>query len=427
MDLQEFRAKVASLPVIDTHEHWPPESMALHHAPDFFDMLTPYCVDNLLSAGMPLEEWVLLSNKEYPFDDKWRILSPYLDLVNNTTYFMALEKTLRSHYGFTGYTPASLQEVGRRLADENRAGVYRRIMDRENIESALSFVSMEAPSDFTAHGLWPIPTVSDICPRSRPDVEKLSTTSGVRIHDFDSLLTAVVSMFNKYQEQGVKGIKFGSAYRRTLDFQARTRQEAEAAFLALLSDPYMGDSRVIGTKHTVHAMETLRALDDYLTDKMLELACERNMPVFFHVGIHAWNENSIEATHGAPLNDLIRRHTKTTFILLHCGVPFVDEAILLCKYFSHVYLNMTWLHIINTAQARACVGKFVEMLPLNKIHGFGGDYLYPQQIHGHLAIARNNLAEGLWALAKDGVITPDRALEIARKWLYENPKNLLAL
>lgn len=427
MELQTFITRIAALPVIDTHEHWSAEQDCIGRTVDFFDLLLPYCVDNLMSAGMTVGEWSILSNKSLGFEPRWALLSKYLDDVRDTTYFKALECTLRKHYGFTGYTPESIMDVGRILAAENTEGLYDRVMDRENIESALTFVSYDIPISWKEARVHPIPTVSDICPRSVPDIERLSRISGVPVSDFDSLLAAVTALFDSYRARGIRAVKFGGAYRRKLDYRLTTRQDAEAVFVKLRSDRYMGDSRVIGTPHAVLSMDDVRPLDDFLTERMMELARERSMPVFFHVGIHAWNENSVEAAHGSHLEDLIRRHRGTTFILLHCGVPFIDEAVLLCKYFTNVHLNMTWTHIIDTAQARLCVRKFVEMLPLNKIHGFGGDYVYPQQIHGHIAVAKENITLGLWPLIEEGRIDAERAVEIARKWLYENPKRLLSL
>jgi len=427
MDKQEFHTNVHALPVIDTHEHWSAERFCTGRPLDFFDLLIPYCVDNLLTAGMSLLEWKTLMQKDLGFEPRWALFTQYLDDVRDTTYFRVLEQTLRKRYGFTGYTAESVLEVGHRLTAENTEGLYDRVMKREGIESALTFVSYENPLAQREARVHPVPTVSDICPRSIPDLERLSRVSGVPISDFDSLLAAVVALFDSYQAQGIRAVKFGGAYRRKLDYRMTTRQDAEEVLVRLRSDPYMGDSRVIGAPHAVLPMQDVRPLDDFLTDRMMELARERSLPVFIHVGIHAWNENSVEATHGSHLEGLVRRHPGTTFILLHCGVPFIDEAVLLCKYFPNVHLNMTWTHIIDTAQARLCVRKFVEMLPANKIHGFGGDYVYPQQINGHLAVAKENIACGLWSLVEEGALDAERAVGIARKWLYENPKRLLSL
>ena len=61
-----------------------------------------------------------------------------------------------------------------------------------------------------------------------------------------------------------------------------------------------------GSPSAIITLEQAKPLDDYMTHFMMELAAERNFCVFFHVGIHAWNENSIEAIHGSYLEILIR-------------------------------------------------------------------------------------------------------------------------
>jgi hypothetical protein len=427
LELQEFRKRIDALPVIDTHEHWPPERFCVGRPLDFFDLLVPYVVDNLTNAGMSVAEWAFLANRANAFDARWELLARFLDDVRDTTYFRVLTRTLRDQFGFTDFTRESALEVGRRLTASNTEGLYARTMDQEHIESTLTFVGWDGLAQFHDPRVHPIPTVSDLCPRSVLDIERISAVAGVPVTGFDSLLGALSALFDSYKGMDVKAVKFGSAYRRKLDFRAVTREEAESVFVRILSEKLMGDSRIIGSRSTVMPLDDVRPLDDYLTDRMVDLAQERGMPVFFHVGIHAWNQNSVEAVRASYLEGLIRRHPEAVFILLHCGMPFVDEATLLCRYFPNVHLNMTWTHIIDTAQARLCVRKFVEMLPANRIQGFGGDYVFPQQIHGHLAFAKENIALGLWSLVEENELDADRAVGIARKWLYENPKKVLSI
>jgi hypothetical protein len=63
------------------------------------------------------------------------------------------------------------------------------------------------------------------------------------------------------------------------------------------------------------------------------------------------------------------------------------------------------------------------MLPLNKIHAFGGDYMYPQQIYGNMIFTKENLYLALNEMIKKGRVTQEDAKSIAYKWLYTNPKS----
>lgn len=427
MSYLEFLDTIRSYPKIDTHEHIPAERFAVGNPIDFFDFLVPYICDNLLTAGATTEQWVLIQSKHRPFEERWGVFEMYIEDIRHTTYFKALWRTLHDCYSMTEMSLEEAERVSRILQDENKHGLYRKIFDQNNIESTLSFVPWNSLESGQDENLYPVPTVSDISIRSRDDISMIEKATGVTISNFDALLLAIHKLFDHYAKSNVMGIKFGSAYRRKLDFDVVSRQEAEDVFLKVIAEKVNGDSKMCGMPSGRLMLSEVKSLDDFLTDFMTGIAAEKGMPVFFHVGIHAWNENSVESIHASYLETLIRRHPEATFILLHCGMPFIDDAIILCKYFRNVSLNMTWCHIIDREQSRLCVRKFIELLPISKITGFGGDYIYPQQVYGHLQFAIENIATALWELVEQNEMSEKDALSIARKWFYENPKKLLKL
>ena len=65
---------------------------------------------------------------------------------------------------------------------------------------------------------------------------------------------------------------------------------------------------------------------------------------------------------------------------------------------------------------------------MNKILAFGGDYATPvEKTYGHLVMAREDIAEVLSRRIESGQLTEDQALDLARKWLWDNPKELYRL
>jgi hypothetical protein len=427
MNYQEFLDTIKQYPKIDTHEHIPAERFAVGNQIDFFDFLVPYICDNLLTAGATTEQWVLIQSKHMPFEERWETFELFIEDIRHTTYFKALWRTFHECYGMSEMSLEEAKRVSLMLQEENKAGLYKKIFDRNKIESTLSFVPWNSIESGQDEGLYPVPTVSDICIRAREDIAMIERVTGVNINSFDSLLSGIRRLLDQYSEKNVKGIKFGSAYRRKLDFDATSREDAEKVFLKVMSEKVNGDSKMCGMPSGSLMLSDAKPLDDFLTDFMTGIAGEKGLPVFFHVGIHAWNENSVESIHASYLETLIRRHPETKFILLHCGMPFIDDAIILCKYFRNVSLNMTWCHIIDREQSRLCVRKFIELLPVSKITGFGGDYIYPQQVYGHLQFAIENIGSALWELVEKNEMGEQDALIIARKWFYDNPKKLLKL
>ncbi|MBD3242552.1 MAG: hypothetical protein GF331_18325 [Chitinivibrionales bacterium] len=65
--------------------------------------------------------------------------------------------------------------------------------------------------------------------------------------------------------------------------------------------------------------------------------------------------------------------------------------------------------------------------PANKICAFGGDYLFPDGVVGHAAIARENISRALAEKVDRGIFDFDRAKEVA-SWLFvDNPKRVFGL
>ena len=427
MTYQEFIKTIASLNKIDTHEHYPTEDNIVGKKIDFFDLLVPYICDNLLTAGATTEQWIFIQSKSNSFEERWAIFALFLDDIKHTTYYRALWKTLHDCYAMTEMSCAQAFRISQLLQEENKSGLYKKINIMNNIEATFSFVPWNSFEVGQGENIYAVPTVSDISIRSSVDIALLAGVAGIAIESFETLLLAIDKLFEQYANKGCRAIKFGSAYRRKLDFDLVTRDDAAKAFNKVLSEKVNGDSKMCAMPRSVLTLSDAKPLDDYLTDYMVSIAGSKSIPVFFHAGIHAWNENSVEAIHVSYLEGLVRRHPNTTFILLHCGMPFVDDAIILCKYFRNVFLNMTWCHIIDREQSKVCVKKFIEMLPTNKISGFGGDYIYPQQVYGHLQFAIENIGTALWELVQRNEMTEQEAIIISKKWFYDNPKKLLKI
>ena len=77
----------------------------------------------------------------------------------------------------------------------------------------------------------------------------------------------------------------------------------------------------------------------------------------------------------------------------------------------------------------SALDEYIDLIPLNKIIGFGGDYSSRcvEKTYGHLKMARENIAEVLARRVDGGLMGLDDAVEICRLWLYENPKQLYGL
>ncbi|MEM2428834.1 MAG: amidohydrolase, partial [Candidatus Bathyarchaeia archaeon] len=116
------------------------------------------------------------------------------------------------------------------------------------------------------------------------------------------------------------------------------------------------------------------------------------------------------------------------FDLYHAGIPWVRELGVIGKTFPNVWLNLCWCHVISQEMARSALDEWIDLMPITKIIGFGGDYSIPvEKIYGHLVMAKEDIAEVLARRISRGLMKRSEALEIARMWFYENPVELYGL
>jgi predicted TIM-barrel fold metal-dependent hydrolase len=124
---------------------------------------------------------------------------------------------------------------------------------------------------------------------------------------------------------------------------------------------------------------------------------------------------------------MVDHYKDTCFDIYHVGYPYVREAIMLGKRRSNVWLNMCWTYIISEQFAYEALSEMLDMVPTNKIIGFGGDYIVVEKVFGHLTIARQTIARVLCARVRRGLLTMDRAFDLADKLLRRNPSSLYNL
>jgi hypothetical protein len=100
---------------------------------------------------------------------------------------------------------------------------------------------------------------------------------------------------------------------------------------------------------------------------------------------------------------------------------------MLGKVWPNVKLNMCWTYLISQKFAMEALDEMLEMLPVNKIFGFGGDYYVVEKVFGHLVMARETIAKVLARKVSEGAFSFDRGLQIAERILYSNSKEFYNL
>jgi len=210
----------------------------------------------------------------------------------------------------------------------------------------------------------------------------------------------------KWKSDGVVGLKMVSQ-----PYGEPDRELAVSLFASLLK----GD----GTQ-----LPEMNPLRSYITERMMDMASELGLVVAVHTGV--WGDfRALDPRH---MIQIIIRHPRTKFDIYHLGVPWVRDAIIMGKNFPNVWLNLCWCHILSPRMACSAMDELIDLVPMNKIIAFGGDYHRPvEKVYGHLVMARENVARVLGGRIKDGLLTEEEAVAIAERWFCDNPKELYGL
>ena len=116
-------AKVFSTPLIDTHEHLIEERdrfKGIHgriKSDDWSFLMNHYLNSDMLTSGMPRNEYDKFFSPNVSPVDKWNILAPYWPAVRNTGYGMAVEissqiNRTKSVFNFNWVTAVKLLPPG---------------------------------------------------------------------------------------------------------------------------------------------------------------------------------------------------------------------------------------------------------------------------------------------------------------------------
>ena len=407
---EELLSYANSLPVIDSHEHLPTEADRVAQTPDFFTLFSHYCKDDLTAAGLPAQGLQKLLGKG-SVEEKWQIFAPCYDHMADGAYAHCAHLAMQRFYGMERLDSlADAQALTDRIRAANRPGLYRKVLkDACNIVTCMNFAGPETdefvtPVTFVTH----LAEISNITA-----IEGVARQVGRPLPTLPRYVQALGDVLDKLKKSGSKGIKFHFAYMRPIRFLAVPAADAERIFNRIADEGY-------GWRYGALGYEEARPLQDYLVRRLVELAGDLELTVVFHCGIQAGSNMRLENSRPGGLADLLGRYSHVRFNLLHAGLPWMDEAAIMAKQFPNLYLDMGWTHGISPELATRAVRAYVDMVPRNKVLGFGGDYCVVEKVYGHLVLARENIAGALAEKVADGALSEARARKWARAMLHDN-------
>ena len=396
------------LPVIDAHEHLVTEKVRISRRIDFFMLFSHYTRDDFRSAGMPIQTYERLrDDQDMRLEEKWAAFSPFYPLIRYGSYARPASIWLQDVLGYGGLTERNYKEVSDRLQESNREGLYHRVLrDMCGIRTALVANSTYREYDFDL--LKPLWRLIDYT-QEDSYIRFLHETSDHGPQHVEAYLDWMEADFEEYMGMGGIGIKA-----MCFPYAETPIQEADRILRKWREDG----------KHAAISPEENMRLTSVIYDRAFRLAEQKRVPVAVHSGVWGDFRNS-QPAHLIPM---ATDHPMVSFDLFHLGMPYVREAVMIGKMFPNVSLNMCWNTIVSPEQTVRMLDECMDMIPINNIIAFGGDYRLPvEKVYGHLKMARGVVARVLAKRMSRGQLDLAEALRIAGMWFYENPMKIYHL
>ncbi len=403
----ELFEEIRKIPVVDCHEHLLTEAERLEKKTDVTILFSHYCKADLSCAGLLIgKEQDEVFDTSRPLMPRWKKLKPAFEAIRFGSYAYPVLAYVRDVLGFDDINDDTVEAISSKMQEDTKPGFYKRLMqDLCGIEKAIQCKEgvEKGDQDFFVY----------LC-RDRSysvPIDTLEQETARSIHSLDHYVDALHQFAADRKKEGAVGYKVGAAYARRIDFPDVSKADAERVFVRLRAKVASG---VNDTDREL--------LENFLMRRAVEACIEVDMPVVIHTGYQAGVHNDIRNARATHLWSLLKDYPKARFDLFHGSFPYVEDMTCLGKYFENVSLNMCWMHIMGPDISQRALSQWLDAVPVTKIFAFGGDYSVVEKIHGHLELARANIATVLAEKVQRGRFTEKEALHIARLLFNENPK-----
>lgn len=404
-----------NMKIVDTHEHLPAEEERAARNPDFSLLFSHYCSNDLQTAGMPQSSLNAFVADGGDVKEKWEMFEPYYHLIHDGSYAHAARIGMKRFYGMDDI--ASLDDAVKLtelIRAENTPGIYQRmIADACNIRVSLNFGGPASKDGLICH----IPHIDRYAEVSLGLIRELEDKFNISCSSLSKYEDAVRMSLESFVKDGAKGLKFTFAYMRDLEFKSAAQSDAERIYNRFADEGH-------GRRDAVLGYEERRPLMDYMVHRICEMAAEFDIPVVFHSAMQAEIMHKVENARPMRLWNLPHRHRKTSFVLLHSGFPWMEDGAMLAKHYPNLYLDMAWTHVMSPDITARVLGAWIDLIPVHKIMGFGGDYHVVEKIYGHLTLARRSIAIAMANKVCVGDLTMQRAVVWLNAILHDNASRI---
>ena len=399
---------VNEIRIIDTHEHLATEESRIQYAKDidFTHLFSHYAKEDLISASNNKGLVEIIYNTDFPLSDRWELFEPFYNKMRSTGYGRVPLIIARDLYGISQINKSTIKELSAKIKEASKPGFYNHVL-KEKAKIDLSIQDMghqKFDENFYRH----VERFSQFALiSSGSEIRNFGEQYITQINDLEDYINLLRKVFVEGVNSGMVGVKTGAAYLRILKFENVSKEKGEEVFKLLLNN-------------TEVSADDIKAIQDYLMHRMLDLVDEFDLPIQIHTGLQAGNGNIITNSNPTHLANLFMEYPDVDFILFHGGYPYGGELGTLAKNFPNVFIDMCWTYVISPSYSERYLHEWIETIPANKIMGFGGDYSFVEAVYAHSVMARQTIANVLIEKVRTRYLTESEAINIAKMILREN-------
>ncbi|MES0341575.1 MAG: amidohydrolase family protein, partial [Candidatus Humimicrobiaceae bacterium] len=407
----EIKSAIDSIPIFDTHEHIVAEEDRRNLNLDFSLFFMMYAGTDLLTSGMTEEEFEDFQNPDTDIEKKWSYFEPHWPNIRNTSYSKVILEAVKDLYGYDDINEKNYIELSKKIKNTKNIKWYDQIIkEKSNIKKVLNHLDNVWQAQKKVLGMEefrPVLNLEEIIGTCcLEDVIEWEKRFNANIYKLADLLKGIDGIFEKKDEIGYMGLKTAIAYMRPISFEETTFAEADKVFSGLFKLKSYGFLE----KKDFLSKDELKPLQDYLIHYLIQKAIEYDMPVQIHTGIFELLRNDISNSNPNYLINLFIKYRKCNFDIFHAGYPYSDQLIAICKQFPNVYFDLCWIADISTHLYKEILNKLIEIIPSNKIFGFGGDYMFIEGLYGSQKLARKSISELMYEKIKQNYFNFDQAV-----------------
>ncbi|NQT93064.1 MAG: amidohydrolase family protein [Lentisphaerae bacterium] len=415
--------------VIDCHWHTilEPEYEQTEKKPGLFDMCGYFARD---IGG--LKERGVISHVDCQTDEeRWLALREDIRRSGNVTYYRHMWHTLRVLFdlGEEELNDNNWRAIHEKIRESSKQpgrfrtlirdiagidlGIHNVFLFEGEVESGHVPGLMMRRKPLDEYRLSSVGVVALVQIGDPQTIRRLERETDVDVRDAKSLSAALRRLLQIIKSEGAPAIKSQHAYGRTLLHERVTPAAATKALGKL-----MGEGKPTPTE--------LKRLQDFIFWRIAEYAGEVGLVFQIHTGIQT-NWCHMPDSDPRHLLEPIGALRETKFDLFHAGYPFTIELGLMAKHHSNVWPNMAWMYVITMEGSRRTLDEWIDLVPGDRILGFGSDVGWPELVVSHLSMARLCIADVLTKKVTLDLLTEEVAMRLVRQILRENAIELYGL